>query len=225
MDSNGHPRILYNTATISSSFAASLIGNQPSIPQSNIKVSPIDVSYTSEPIGKSVIDSGAVYSKKPINQFLITNDTTDYMWYICQDVSLPDCGGSDTCQIKLSFPDGGLTDLGYVYFDEQFLGMIYNNASDAFAGAVEGDGNVGGVASHTLSILSVSDGVPHYALRLEAVTKGITGRVNLNGRDITDCGWYMRPGLRGEQSAVSVRSQKAGFLRDVKMRLSNLNQL
>ncbi|TPX48564.1 beta-galactosidase [Synchytrium endobioticum] len=193
MESTQNATVVFNTATVSASIKPNPVGSlqllsQGKLPDRSISILPTNISHVSEPIGRAVIDSKVIYSKEPINQFAVTNDTTDYM-----------------C---LTFTDGGPTDLGYAYLDNQFLGMIYNNASNNVSISVRTD-NLNATTSHTLSILGVSDGVSHYAVRLESVTKGVTGRVIINGNDVTGCGWNMRPGLRGEEMSYATNDTVA----------------
>ncbi|TPX31599.1 beta-galactosidase [Synchytrium microbalum] len=221
MESGRVPRVVYNTATLP--VVTSSVKWQQ-ISSYNITVAPTNISYISEPVGKATVDSAAVYSANPINQFLITNDTTDYMWYVCSGVTISGCSSATSkrkrdnttstmdnmlwwerydattsskiaCQITFSFSDGGPLDLGYAYIDNQYLGMLPGNGTTSTFPVSQ----LNSSTTHTISILSVSDGIAHYNQHIEAITKGITGRVTVNGNDMTNCGWNMRPGLRGEQ--------------------------
>ena len=56
----------------------------------------------------------------------------------------------------------------------------------------------------TLNILSATMGLVNYGSHYEDVQKGISGRITVNGRDITKGKWSHQIGLLGEYKMVRV---------------------
>ena len=150
------------------------------------------ISYIAEPIGVSL--STVNKTASPPEQFSITHDDTDFLWHQTSvTVSAADIAAG---YLNLTLTD--TNEFVYVYFNSQPLihgfGKNINGRGQHFviplAGLTPG--------AYLLQLLVVTMGAQNCCGGLEAFTRGIEGRVTLQGRDITQAGWTVQAGLKGE---------------------------
>ncbi|KAI9329137.1 glycosyl hydrolases family 35-domain-containing protein [Zopfochytrium polystomum] len=143
--------------------------------------------------------------RKPLDQLRTTNDTTDYLWYIRNDMKLPrDCSrypSAKSSSIVIELSKDGIQDFSYFWLDGVYLGSL--NATErklVSPSSVTGKIEWGKKNGHTLSIFSTSMGVTHFGSHLEKNAKGVMPhtRIKVDGSDVTTGNWTHVPGLVGE---------------------------
>jgi len=176
-------------------------------------IAPTDWCCWHEPLPKARPD-GPVVAADPVEQLLLTHDTTDYCWY-SSTVTLAEAG-----EHALELMRGG--DVFAVYLDGQCVArsqgpFLENRGStlpgitgDASVNPLEAQGGDGfhhlfrftaAEGEHQLDILAASLGLTKGDWMVSGPMgnerKGIWGSVLLDGVELHD--WRMRPGLWGER--------------------------
>ena len=149
--------------------------------------------YWSETIPPT--DGSMLSSPTPLEQLNITQDETEYMFYMQTLSSIP--SGAN-----LSI-GGWMANSYSVFIDETLVGNAYNiEHSGGPAGQTITLPSSIAKGSHTLTIVSGSLGINNGINNMQPGSaqekKGIVGAVTLNGINITGNGWTMRPFLSGE---------------------------
>ena len=135
----------------------------------------------------------AVPEQHPLEQLGITQDETDYLFYQTK-VTVPVV---DKAEYKLTVETRKANAL-LVFVNEHFEGGVDNHdvldAGDATLTLKIKSND----QSFQLTILSVSLGITNVVKPGFVPTKGLVGKVSINGADITNQKWFHRPKLTGE---------------------------
>ncbi|KAG6551710.1 hypothetical protein Mapa_006799 [Marchantia paleacea] len=137
-------------------------------------------------------DSHTVFtSKSPYEQFRLTKDRTDYLWYRTSFIA-PQNELPQWLVVKKAEPD-----MMHVFLNGKHLGHPISNSSGFFQPLTLQQGH------NTIDILSVTSGRPSSGSYLEQQPGGIKGSVTLHGpkfkvTELTDTEWVHQVGLKGE---------------------------
>ena len=178
-----------------------------------VTVSPTLVSIAPEPIsaipGTHPTDSRKSHARSLPNadQLRTALDTTDYQFHTLRYRLLK---GARRMEVRAT----GLVEVGHVFADNGTCGGCVGGGTLVCSCHVgEGSGHHAAQSPVTsdelqivnLTILTVTIGLDNYGARLEEVTKGITGKVEVDGVDVTDVEWKVVVGLYGESQKVGWR--------------------
>ncbi|ORY41295.1 hypothetical protein BCR33DRAFT_343823 [Rhizoclosmatium globosum] len=161
------------------------------------------ISYIEEPIGIWNY-SLATLNAHPIEHIKATQYTSDYLWYVCEEITL---SRKDT---KIRVEIEGLEDIGYVYFDGIRLNQqpIVRRESDKDKSVtIEFDGVDHRIREHKLSLLVAVVGLTELGVYIERIHKGLRGAVKINGIDISNGKWFHQTGLLGENQMYHLGSK------------------
>ncbi|KAJ4768320.1 Beta-galactosidase [Rhynchospora pubera] len=135
-----------------------------------------------------------------LEQINVTRDTTDYLWY----TTYLNIDQNEEFLISGQNPSLTVMSAGHslhVFINGQLAGTVYGSIDDP---KLTYTGNVKMWAgSNTISILSVSVGLPNVGEHFETWNAGVLGPVTLDGlnegkRDLTWQKWTYQVGLKGE---------------------------
>lgn len=171
------------------------------------------MGWIKEPVGIWA-PASVIEAKSPFEQIRLTGDESDHLWYIYQDLEIPE-DASDNLIITIDPP----TDVLYVYIGESSMterevsvmnvnqnqkGLLFPVKESRIVIPVEKIKQLQTDSSQlTLNILSVTMGLVNYGYRYDFVEKGLTGRITFNGKDLTKGTWFHQVGLKGERDRVS----------------------
>ena len=145
----------------------------------------------SEPIGVSL--AAVNDSARPLEQFSLTRDRTDYVWY----AATVEVTAADVALGYLSVTLTNTNEFVYVFFNSQpVIHGFAKNIVRATSFLVPLDGVA--VGRYPLQLLVVTMGLLNCCAAMETYTRGLEGEVLINGRNITAAGWTHQPGLVGE---------------------------
>ena len=152
-----------------------------------------NISYIREHIGISL--STVNKSTTPLEQFSLTQDATDFLWYTTSYTLTQ--ADVDAGYLNLTLTN--VNEFVYVYFNSQLAieGFASNIGSRPTRFAIPVKGLAVGTA-YALQLLVVTMGLQNCCGGLEAFTRGLEGRVTLGGKDLTSNGWIHQVGLQGE---------------------------
>jgi hypothetical protein len=187
--------------------------SDPSTSDLRLHVDFNDISWIKEPVGIWA-PSSVIESKSPMEQIRLTGDETDHLWYIYQDLEIPD-DANDNIVITIDPP----TDVLYVYLGENSVtprevttmnvnqdqkGLLFPVKESRIVIPVEEIKRLQTDSSRlTLNILSVTMGLLNYGYHYDFVEKGISGHITYNGKDLTKGTWFHQIGLKGERDRAS----------------------
>ncbi|XP_073008003.1 beta-galactosidase 2-like [Typha latifolia] len=135
-----------------------------------------------------------------LEQINVTRDSTDYLWY----TTYVDIGQDEQFLNNGQYPVLTVMSAGHslnVFINGQSTGTVYGSIENP---KLTYSGNVKlRAGSNTISILSVSVGLPNVGEHFETWNAGVLGPVTLNGlnegrRDLTWQKWTYQIGLKGE---------------------------
>ncbi|KAJ1977161.1 Beta-galactosidase-1-like protein [Dimargaris xerosporica] len=186
---------LYTSSDINPSYPASrleftaLPGLTPDAPPA-YTMDPVIISYP-EPIPPSR-QACPTQNAQPLDQLALTNDTTDYTWYV-----------TDITVTQADLPLGPLVltdvyDVVAVYVDGQFVAMERGSSQVAITLPEKVFASPGGSSVHTLQLLVITMGWTNGEKHMEAYRRGLLGTVHLGDRDLTHSTWGHLVGLAGE---------------------------
>ena len=153
------------------------------------------ISYIREPIGISSPSPNK--SNSPPEAFSVTNDTTDFLWH--QTTIQLTAADLSAGYFNLTLSD--TNEFVYVYFDSQPVVVAFakNVGRPTRIQVPLGAGVTGrGAGAYLLQLLVVTMGLQNCCGGLEGFTRGIEGRVMVGEQDITNNGWLLQRGLKGE---------------------------
>ncbi|KAJ3671146.1 hypothetical protein LUZ60_008572 [Juncus effusus] len=141
-----------------------------------------------------------------LEQVNVTRDNTDYLWY----TTYVDIDQSEQFLVNGKNPSLTVMSAGHslhVFINGQLAGTVYGSIENP---KLTYNGNIKmRTGTNTISILSVSVGLPNVGEHFETWNAGVLGPVTLNGlnegkRDLTWQKWTYQIGLKGE--ALSLHS-------------------
>ncbi|OAY71852.1 Beta-galactosidase 2 [Ananas comosus] len=139
-----------------------------------------------------------------LEQINVTRDTTDYLWY----TTYVDIGQDEQFLKNGQYPVLTVMSAGHslhVFINGQLAGTVYGSIDNP---KLTYTGNVKlWAGSNTISILSVSVGLPNVGEHFETWNAGVLGPVTLKGlnegrRDLTWQKWTYQIGLKGESLSL-----------------------
>ncbi len=132
-------------------------------------------------------------SSYPIEMWNITSDTTEYIWYI--PINLNVKGFIPNTEYTISFPDMGSYQYVYIYDITNNVLLAIGNQNQALKFNAN---NYSISTDYKIGILVCGFGMDNGGYTQQTYTKGITGRVLLNGNNINATGWISEGRLYGE---------------------------
>ncbi|KAJ1659049.1 hypothetical protein IWQ61_001816 [Dispira simplex] len=158
--------------------------------------------YLSSPMVRSVQEpiphnraSCDVQGKRPLEQLSLTNDTTDYLWYVT------DFTVSETQPAPKELTITKVYEMVHIFVDGHYVSMERGAEwVHVYLDKVPGLNRTG---THTLQILLVTMGWTNGEVHMEDYKRGILGKVLLDKRDITHQEWGHTVGLAGEYQALA----------------------
>ncbi|KAJ3142024.1 Beta-galactosidase 6 [Irineochytrium annulatum] len=173
-----------------------------------LAVEPNKITYINEPIPSFRV-AHEILADAPLEQVRVTKDSTDYLWYIRPNITLPEEAD------EFVFRFERIDDVAYVWVDDEAVGSLegVKLRDTTYPPAVESKGAVelrvptnslksakAGGKEHTLKIMTAVTGLENCCGHLERVMKGILGGIYLNNKDVTFGGmWGHKVGLEGEK--------------------------
>ena len=163
-------------------------------PKARAAVNADSLQHYAEPIGLS--RDYTLTTVRPREQFNVTFDRTDYLWYVtavnltAADLSAP--------YLNLSLRE--VNEFVYVYMNGQPTVLAFDTNVDRKTYRLPTAGLA--VGANWLQLLVVTMGMQNCCGGLEGFTRGLEGGVAVNGRDLTDNGWWQQPYLAGENSTA-----------------------
>ena len=153
------------------------------------------LQYFEEPIGINL--PNYVTTVRPREQFNITADRTDYLWHVTK-VNLTYADLHDHVYINLTL--SSVNEFVYIFMNSEPILLAFDTNVDRRTYRIPTAGLKLGL--NYLQLLVVTMGLQNCCGGLEDFTRGLEGRVSLNGRDLTSNGWYQQPYLVGENSTT-----------------------
>ncbi|KAN0039975.1 hypothetical protein ACTA71_011857 [Dictyostelium dimigraforme] len=140
-------------------------------------------------------DSGnSINSISPIEQLLITKDTSDYCWY-STNITTTSSSYNDKGNLFLTISE--FYDYVHVFIDNEYQGSA-SSPSLCQLHLKPQDNST----TFQLQILSMTIGLENYAAHMENYTRGILGSVLIGNQNLTNNQWLMKSGLVGENIKI-----------------------
>ena len=164
------------------------------LPKARATADVASLQHFPEPIGYSLPNT--ITTVRPREQFNLTLDRTDYLWYVTElNLTAADLG-PDATYVNLTL--SGVNEFVYVYFNSQPVLLAFDVNVDRRTYRIPAA--VLALGRNVLQLLVVTMGMQNCCGGLEGFTRGLEGSVAINGRDVTANGWWQQPYLAGEQS-------------------------
>ncbi|KAJ3217328.1 Beta-galactosidase 8 [Dinochytrium kinnereticum] len=196
----------YRTSSPSpTSSLAITVGPEHSSLRIGVKVA--DISFIREPVPKG-IEAGDMVANEPLEHYRTTRDTTDYLWYIRQNVTIPPPpkypslpGGYPRPLVRFT----RLEDFGSVWVDDDRL-VVREPSVMGMTDFEDSEKRIPTKPAppfgHTVAVLVGVFGSKACCVHMERFEKGVLGRVFVGGEDVTKGVWAHRVGLLGERKMV-----------------------
>lgn len=187
-------KVLFNTAILGS------IPKKSKLEYTNVfsgrRFPPAESLY--EPIG-SLTNQTSRFNTVPLEQLSVTRDKSDFLWYELHNLTLPE--SSEWTEIHFD----NVQDHVMVYWNKELKGISRggDNVSIKFR---KPDQTLG-----DLKILTSTLGLTNFGPHMQDWSRGIPGKVTINGEDITELGWLHSVGLRGEKLRLFDPTSTAPF--------------
>ncbi|KAK7405319.1 hypothetical protein VNO78_06537 [Psophocarpus tetragonolobus] len=196
---------VYNTAKINAQTSITLLKESETDFEKEKSQSTLNWQWMHEPHAHikdgQVLGSVSHRASQLLDQKVVTNDTTDYLWYITSvDVSDSDPIWSNDTKLRVKtnghvlhvFVNGGQA--GYKYAQDGHYSFTYETKVKLKKGKNE------------ISLLSATVGLPNYGAHFANVSVGVCGPIQLVAiknktevvKDITNNVWNYKVGLHGE---------------------------
>ena len=169
---------------------------QQHVSKARATVNVASLQHFAEPIGLSL---PTVYTTaKPREQFNVTHDRTDYLWYVT-DVNITADELHTAVYINLTLTT--VNEFVYVFFNGQPKLLAFDTNVDRRTYHIPTA--VLRVGMNVLQLLVVTMGMQNCCGGLEGFTRGLEGGVSVNGRDLTNGRWQQQPYLAGENTTIT----------------------
>ena len=209
---------VFTTSSISPNSITDITSRNPSRSRGRLSSIPSSIEFIKEANGIWNHSLAQTFDR-PVEQIRFTADTTDYLWYHRENLTIP-ITTQEVIDIEIRPP----TDILYIYINgmlahKQEIAVInvnmdqkgQKNSMDSSTGknATELNFIVSIPAynfpksSFNLSILSVTMGLVNYGAYYEKAQKGLHGSIMINNYDITKGTWFHQIGLQGEYMKVT----------------------
>ncbi|KAN0012295.1 hypothetical protein ACTFIU_007593 [Dictyostelium citrinum] len=175
------PNTLFNNNTINNLKPVN------NIIQSIVEISDFDLNNNNN--GGNIIKSIS-----PIEQLLITKDTSDYCWY-STNVTTTSSSYNDKGNLFLTISE--FYDYVHVFIDNEYQGSAFSPSLCQLQ-LLPKDNST----TFQLQILSMTIGLENYAEHMENYTRGILGSVLIGTQNLTNNQWLMKSGLIGENIKI-----------------------
>ncbi|RKP33548.1 glycosyl hydrolases family 35-domain-containing protein [Dimargaris cristalligena] len=204
-----HPRWLYTSSRIDPNYPTSQLGFKVlTYPQTNrpyLDHPDVVTALESIPANR---DACPHQNIRPLEQLSLTNDDTDYLWYVT-DFEVDDKHPAPR-QLVLT----KVYEMVVVFVDGNLVGLERGSEWTRFDLGRAPLADTPG--THSLQILLVTMGWTNGEKRMEEYHRGILGTVQLDNRDITNSGWGHSVGLRGEKKNPVVGTNDPATVVDVR---------
>ncbi|KAJ1926090.1 Beta-galactosidase-1-like protein [Tieghemiomyces parasiticus] len=188
-----HPRLLYTTAQIDKSYPKSQLGfevaHRPSTGRPYLDAPVVTTVRDRVPANRAACSQ---QFDRPQEQLSLTDDRTDYLWYVT------DFEVDHTHPAPHTLVITKVYEIVLVYVDGNLVGLQRGSERNQFdLGKLKLGDRPG---THSLQILVVTMGWTNGEKRMEEYHRGILGTVHLDDRDMTNAGWGHLAGLDGEDA-------------------------
>ena len=200
------PHAMQPMGVLSSAIVSAVTHDAVSVPKARATISIDSLQHFAEPIGIS-LPNNVVTTPTPREQFNLTFDRTDYLWY----VTSVDLSASDLSAVYINLTLSNVNEFVYVYFNSQPTLLAYDTNVDRRTYHIPTAVLKAGL--NVLQLLVVTMGMQNCCGGLEGFTRGLEGSVAINGRDLTSGKWQQQPYLAGENSTVEWQSGQGKLFR------------
>ena len=190
---------------LSSAIVSSIAHESVAAPKARATADIASLQHFAEPIGLSL--PNVVTTATPQEQFNLTHDRTDYLWYVTTiNLTAADLTTATTtgATVYLNLTLTTVNEFVYIFFNSQPTLLAFDVNVDQRTYRIPVAGLV--VGMNVLQLLVVTMGMQNCCGGLEGFTRGLEGHVSVNGRDLTHGQWQQQPYLAGENSTVSWQS-------------------
>ncbi|KAM9977244.1 hypothetical protein ACTFIR_011103 [Dictyostelium discoideum] len=139
-------------------------------------------------------DGNSVNSVSPIEQLLITKDTSDYCWY-STNVTTTSSSYNDKGNLFLTITE--FYDYVHIFIDNEYQGSAFSPSLCQLQ-----LNPINNSTNFQLQILSMTIGLENYASHMENYTRGILGSILIGSQNLTNNQWLMKSGLVGENIKI-----------------------
>ncbi|KAJ1565720.1 hypothetical protein HK096_011317, partial [Nowakowskiella sp. JEL0078] len=204
--------IIYNTAIVETTLPLQL---ESSPAHSPARSKPSEIHYAEEYIPFTNTSRNDprihIFSLSPLEQIRTTNDSTDYLWYISDPISIPKTQTME--HIKLSIVPAP-TDYCYVWLGDDFVGQSVNPETQSLMNWLPWLKRLVLTKSRLtknddtslvrVRILCTSVGINHWGNQLEKVIKGVRSKAIIKVGGVSVKKWTHVVGLLGENEKYSI---------------------